>query len=196
MRELTYVIGVTLDGFIAGPADEVDFFEVSEDFAAWLATEWADTLPTHVREALGAADAPLTKFDSVVMGRRTYEPALEADIVDPYRHLNTVVCSSTIKAPAGSSVRITADAPGDVVSQLKRSGDSDLDILLAGGGQLAGQLAGQIDRLVVKKYPVVAGRGVPMFDRAFEPLGFSLQSTRAFTNGCTVLEFVRGGSGN
>ena len=194
MRELTYFIGVTLDGFIAGPGDEVDFFEVSEDFGYWLATDWADTLPSHVREALGVGEAPLTKFDSVVMGRRTYEPALEVGIVDPYRHLNTVVCSSTLTSPAGSSVRITADAPGEVVSQLKQSGDPDLGILLAGGGQLAGQLAGQIDRLVVKKYPVVAGRGVPMFDRAFEPLGFSLQGTRSFTNGCTVLEFVRADS--
>ena len=71
MRRLTYLIGVTVDGFIAGPGDEIDFFPTPEPYLAHLATEYPETMPTHVRAALGIADAPNRRWDTVVMGRGT-----------------------------------------------------------------------------------------------------------------------------
>lgn len=194
MRDLTYLIGVTLDGFIAGPGDEVDFFGLSEDFTTFLAEEYADTLPSHVRAALGVADAPLSRFDTVMMGRRTHDPGLAAGIADPYAHLHSVVLSSS-PPPAGvdvGAVEFTAEEPLSVVRRLKAI-DSPLGVYLAGGGRLAGQVGEEIDRLVVKKYPVVAGRGVPMIDRPFAPDAFRLQGVRTFDNGCVVLEYDRAG---
>ncbi|MDP2771933.1 MAG: dihydrofolate reductase, partial [Nocardioides sp.] len=189
MRELTYYIGVTLDGFIAGPDDEVDFFALSDDFTAFLATDYADALPAQARTALGVAEAPLRRFDTVVMGRRTFDPALDAGIADPYPHLRTVVVSASLPAQP-DPVEVTAESPVDVVRRLKGL-DSPLGVYLAGGGQLAGAVSDEIDRLVVKKYPVVAGRGVPMVDRPFAPHPFRLESVRTFDNGCAVLEYAR-----
>lgn len=189
MPELTYVIGVTLDGFIAGPADEVDFFALSPEFVAFLADDLADTLPTHVRAALGVADAPPRRFDTVVMGRRTYDPALAEGIADPYAHLHTVVCSGSLPATS-SPVEVTAEDPLVVVRRLKER-DSPLGVYLAGGGRLAGHVGAEIDRLVVKKYPVLAGRGRPMVDRPFAPETFALEQVRTFDNGCAVLEYAR-----
>lgn len=189
MPALTYYIGVTLDGFIAGPQDEVDFFGLSDDFLAFLAEEYADLQPNHLRAALGVADVPLKRYDTVVMGRRTYEPALEAGIVAPYAHLRTVVVSGSLSA-AETPVEITAQPPLDVVRRLKAA-DSPYDVYLAGGGRLAGEVSAEIDRLVVKKYPVVAGSGVRMLDRPFSPEAFRLEGVRTFDNGCAVLEYAR-----
>ena len=50
MRELVYYIGVSLDGFIAGPDDQVDFYPISDEYSRWMTAEYADALPTHVRQ--------------------------------------------------------------------------------------------------------------------------------------------------
>ena len=46
MQTLTYFIALSIDGFIAGPHDEVDFFEGSDDYMGWMAAEYADALPS------------------------------------------------------------------------------------------------------------------------------------------------------
>jgi hypothetical protein len=64
-------------------------------FVAWP-TEFASrsTLPTHLREQLGVT-APGRRFDTVVMGRNTYTPALQAGIVSPFAHLDQYMVSTT-----------------------------------------------------------------------------------------------------
>lgn len=189
MRELTYYIGVTLDGFIAGPDDEVDFYPVTPAFAETLGTELADLQPAHVRAGRGGVDEPLTRFDTVVMGRRTYEPALQAGITDPYSQLRTVVFSTTVVDPDEPNVEIVRTDPVARVRALKA--EHGLGIYLAGGAVLAGVLLDEIDRLIVKKYPVIAGSGIPMARHPFAPTMFALDQVRAFDNGCIVLEYTR-----
>ncbi|KJQ54580.1 dihydrofolate reductase family protein [Microbacterium sp. SA39] len=188
MRELTYHIGVTLDGFIAGPQDEVDFFPVTPAFAETLGTDLADIQPSHVRAERGA-DAPVTRFDTVVMGRRTYEPALQVGITDPYAHLRTIVFSTTLDDPAVANVEIVRTDPVTRVRELKA--EDGLGIYLAGGAGLAGALIDEFDLLIVKKYPLIAGDGIPMARHPFAPRLFDLDEARTFDNGCVVLEYTR-----
>ena len=190
MREMTYYIALTLDGFIAGPDDEVDFYPVSDDHVQHMNARFPEVLPTHIREAVGAGDAPNRAFDTVVMGRRTYDPALEADITDPYAHLRTVVFSRTLGASPDPKVEVTAADPVARVRELKAE-DSPYGIYLAGGGGLAGALLGEIDRMVVKKYPVVAGAGIPAFRTSFRPTQLALEEVSTFDNGCAVLTYAR-----
>lgn len=190
MRELTYYIGVTLDGFIAGPGDEVDFFPLSAEFENFMGGELADMQPAHVRGARGAADDPVTRFDTVLMGRRTYEPALQFGITDPYVHLRTLVFSTTLDDPGDANVEIVRADPVARVRALKA--EDGLGIYLAGGAGLAGVLLDEIDRLIVKKYPVIAGEGIPMARHEFAPTRFALDRVRSFDNGCVVLEYSRG----
>jgi dihydrofolate reductase len=189
MRELTYYIGVSLDGFIAGPADEIDFYPVTEAFAEALGTELADVQPTFARAGRGAADAPVTRFDTVLMGRRTYEPALQVGVTDPYAHLRTIVFSSSLDDPQDPHVEIVRTDPVARVRELKA--EDGLGIYLAGGAALAGALIDEIDRLIVKKYPVIAGEGIPMARFAFAPVQFALEEARTFDNGCLVLTYAR-----
>jgi dihydrofolate reductase len=87
VRALTYYVGMSLDGFIAAPDGSIDTFPVTEDVMEFIAASYPETLPTPVREQLGLT-APGTHFDTVVMGRNTYTPALEAGIRSPYAHLD------------------------------------------------------------------------------------------------------------
>lgn len=190
MRRLTYYIGLSLDGYIAGPGDEVDFYPQPDSYISWMAQRYPETLPTHIRAAVGITDAPNETFDTVVMGRRTYLPALEAGITSPYSHLRQYVVSSTQES-VDPSVTIVRGDPAALVRELKAE-DSPLDIYLAGGGRLAGALLDEIDRVVLKLYPVVAGSGIPAFgDSGFQPTRFDLVDTQTFDGGNAVLTYDR-----
>ncbi|WP_144873642.1 dihydrofolate reductase family protein [Microbacterium sp. 1.5R] len=189
MRDLTYYIGVTLDGFIAGPDDEVDFYPVTEGFAEVLGTELSDIQPAFVRAGRGGVQEPLTRFDTVVMGRRTYEPAFSQGVVDPYSQLRTIVVSATLDDPGHENVEVVRADPVARIRDLKS--EDGLGIYLAGGAGLAGALLDEIDRLIVKKYPVIAGSGIPMVSHGFRPTSFTLDRVRSYDNGCAVLEYTR-----
>ena len=189
MRRLVYVVGASVDGFIAGPAGEVDFYPLTDDVLALLRGELADTLPTHAREQMGVADTP-RRFDTVVMGRATYEPALAVGITSPYAPLRQLVVSRTLPDAPDPEVEIVRDDPVAAVRTLKAGAGGD--VLLVGGGQLAGALLGEVDELVVKLYPVVAGAGVPLFTTAFTPTALRLTAHRVLDGGTILLTYVRG----
>ena len=65
-------------------------------------------------------------------------------------------------------------------------------IWLCGGGALAATLAGEIDRLVLKRYPLLFGAGIPLFGpRPYAPEQFDEVSTTAFETGVVFSEYVR-----
>ncbi len=189
MRRLVYFIGLSIDGFIAGPDDQIDFYPLSDEYAQWMAAEFADTMPTHVRRQVGVDTAPLRRFDTVVMGRRTYDPALQVGITSPYAHLRQVVVSRSLESP-DPAVTVVRQDPVAGVRALKQE-ETGRDIYLAGGGQLAGVLLDEIDSLVVKLYPVVAGTGRTAFGARFAPTRFDLDEMRSFPGGNAVLQYSR-----
>jgi dihydrofolate reductase len=189
VRRLVYFIGLSIDGFIAGPDDQIDFYPLSDEYAQWMAAEFADTMPTHVRRQVGVDTAPLRRFDTVVMGRRTYDPALQVGITSPYAHLRQVVVSRSLESP-DPAVTVVRQDPVAGVRALKQE-ETGRDIYLAGGGQLAGVLLDEIDSLVVKLYPVVAGTGRTAFGARFAPTRFDLDEMRSFPGGNAVLQYSR-----
>src|SRR5690606_27248071 len=107
-RKLVYFIATTLDGSIAGPNGEFDFFPMEGDHIAAQAAELPETLPQHVRTLLGVPPRN-GRFDAVVMGRATYEPALKAGIAEPYAPLQTFVFSRSLPAQRDGTLCVTAD---------------------------------------------------------------------------------------
>ncbi|WP_344241865.1 dihydrofolate reductase family protein [Actinocorallia libanotica] len=75
------------------------------------------------------------------------------------------------------------------VRRLKK--EDGLDIWLCGGGRLAGSLLPEIDELIVKSYPVVAGDGIPLFSAEFHPTRFTPSRRRSFENGVLVTWYSR-----
>jgi len=189
MRELVYYVGVSIDGRIAGPGGEFDFYPegTGEQFAAyraWMTREFPETIPTMLREQVGVADAPNRTMDTVVMGLGTYRPALDSGVTSPYAHLRQYVVSTTLPESPDPSVHLVRGDPVGLVRSLKRQDGKG--IWLAGGGRLAGALWPEVDRMVVKSYPVVAGAGIPVVDGAFDPTGFAVTDRAVFDNGVVV----------
>src|SRR5919112_1317854 len=48
MRKLIYYVGMSIDGRIAGPDGSIEFFPLAE-VMGWIAEEYPETLPAHVR---------------------------------------------------------------------------------------------------------------------------------------------------
>ncbi len=190
MRALTYYVGVSLDGYIAALDGSFDFFPVDQPVLDFIAAEYPETLPGHVRAHLGVT-APGTRFDTVVMGRATYTPALEAGITSPYAHLRQYVASTTLPAGSDPQVTVVADPLG-LVRRLKQ--EDGAGIWLAGGGRLAGALLDEIDELVLKRYPVVIGTGIPLIAAGHaHARTFTVTDERILPGGTRVTTYVRGG---
>lgn len=187
MRKLVYYVASTLDGFIAAPDGSFDFFPLKPDVLAHLAAEWPQTFPTFAHAQVGI-EAPQGRFDAVVMGRRTYDPALTMGVTSPYAHLKQYVFSRSLPPADDPQVEIVDGDPAAFVRELKRQPGGD--IWLCGGGQLAGQLLGEVDELVVKLNPIVAGSGVKLADRSFAPYRFSLVEARPFDSGVVILRYA------
>ncbi|WP_406000844.1 dihydrofolate reductase family protein [Streptomyces sp. NBC_00829] len=190
MRKLAYYIATSIDGFIAAPDGDGTVYPISEGFTRFTAAEYPETLPTHVRALLGIENAENVRFDTVVMGRRTYDPALQIDITSPYAHLRQYVFSRSLTESPDPAVEIVS---GDAVAKVRelKAEDGGLDIYLCGGADLAGQLRDEIDELLVKTYPVVLGEGIPMFSPEFGALGFEMTGHRAFDDGLIFATYTR-----
>lgn len=188
MRELTYYVAVSLDGFIAGPEGQFDAFVFEGDHMTAINTRFADAIPTSFAEALGIVQERST-FDTVLMGWNTYAVGLPA-MPSPYGHLRQVVFTRRDPDPV-DGVEFTDRDPVDVVRELKA--EDGAGIWLCGGGALAASLVGEIDRLVLKVNPVLFGDGIPLFGRSgYAPAAFARTAATAFDSGVTLLEYRRG----
>lgn len=191
LRKLTYFVGTSIDGFIAAPDGDFTFLLpfVTEDYLPHLIGEYPDTLPTPGRAALGVADVPNTRFDTVLMGLGTYAPGLPLGLANPYAHLRQIVFSRSLADSPDPAVEVTDEDPVALVRKLKQ--EDGLGIWLCGGADLAGQLLPEIDELIVKQYPVVAGAGIPLFRADFSPCTFRLTDSRVFEGGNLVLTYAK-----
>ncbi|GLZ75338.1 deaminase [Actinorhabdospora filicis] len=151
-------------------------------------TLYPETVPTAYREPAGLAGVPNRRFDTVLMGAATYRVVLDAGLASPYGHLRQYVVSTSLAGTA-DPVRLFSGDPLDLARELKR--EEGMDIWLCGGGRLAAALLPEIDELLIKSYPVVAGAGVPVFEGAFGPTVFEPAERTAFANGVTLTRFVR-----
>lgn len=191
MRKLIYFVAATIDGFIAAPDGGIDFFPLEPDLLDFVVAEYPETLPTHVRTRIGL-DAPNRVFDTLVMGKGTYDPALALGITSPYAHLKQYVFSRTAEAAPEPEVEIVTGDPVELVRRLKLQ--DGLDIWLCGGGDLAAQLLPEVDELVVKLNPVLAGAGIPLLRSDFNPTPLTLRDTRPLPGGVVVLRYSRDGN--
>jgi dihydrofolate reductase len=140
-KRLRYQVAASLDGFIAGPDGSYDWIVMDPaiDFSALYA-----------------------EFDTVVMGRKTYEAglAMGGNIAMP--GIEVVVFSRTLPAATQKGLRIVHDEPAKVVAELKKP--KGRDIWLFGGGELFRTMldAGLVDTVEIAVMPVLLGAGVPL----------------------------------
>jgi dihydrofolate reductase len=144
MRTSVFV-GISLDGFIARHNGQYDF------------------LPTDGGDANGYV-AFMATVDALVIGRKTFESVL-AFPQWPYGNRQVVVLStrpldfSTIRE---GRVEQMSGPPEEIVSKLAARGLQH--VYVDGGITVQGFLrAGMIQRLIINRYPVLIGDGIPLF---------------------------------
>ena len=171
MRRIRYQVACSLDGYIAGPNGETDWIvnEPGIDFGALFA-----------------------QFDTLLMGRLTYEDALKRGGADWGKKL--VVVSSTLRAADHAGVQIIS---GDIKRQVDAlRAQPGKDIWLFGGGRLLASLLdlGCVDTIEPAIVPVLLGSGRPMVAALATHARLELTAHRVYPSGITWLEYaVRAG---
>lgn len=174
-RKLVYYVAVTLDGFIAH--EDGSF----EGFAG---------------EGPAVADylADLQTFDTVLMGRSTYEVGYQYGVQpgDPspmYAHMMQYVISSTMEPYDNAGLKVIQKDITAFVRTLKNEDGSP--IYLCGGGQLAGSLMahGLVDEVILKLNPIAFGKGIPVFGALVEPVNMALSNTKIYDDGLVFLTY-------
>ena len=160
MRELVYFIATSIDGFIADSDGDFSAFPTAMDTLTTLFERYPETCPAHLRGPLGITAEP-RRFDTVVMGNRTYAPAVAAGLTaGAYPHLRQIVVAHGGIPLEGGPETIAGDIAQQVKDLKEKPGR---DIWLCGGASIAAQLIDVIDEIQVKINPVVMGRGIPLF---------------------------------
>ncbi len=170
MRSLKYYIACSVDGFIAHPDGSFDSFpwddEVIADFIESF--QW---------------------FDTVLMGRTTYEVGLKEGKTNPYPMLKSYVFSRTMGPSPDPEVELISDHAIDFIRQLKQAPGQD--IWLCGGATLAAQIfqAQLIDELIVKLNPVLLGSGIPLLTGNVDLAKLELTDSKQYGNGTLRLHY-------
>jgi dihydrofolate reductase len=141
MRRVRYRVAVSLDGYIAGPDGEID----------WIVPD-----PTIDLASL------FTGFDTVLLGRRTYELTQQPGAPAWPAGWRIYVFSRTLVAVEHPAVTVVDTDAGAAVAALRS--EPGRDIWLFGGGNLFASLlsADVVDQVEVAIMPVLLGRGIPL----------------------------------
>ena len=175
MRKLTYGAAVSLDGFIAGPDEALDWLRWSDDAAAISAESWKGV-------------------DTILMGRKTYEFAIRTGGGGGDGGIRSIIFSRTMaEAPVGAEL-IRTDGDAFVRAFKAEKGG---DIILMGGGELAASLiaAGLVDEIGLNVHPVLLGGGVPMFPPGAPRTALDLVESREIAKGCMFLRYRAAAAG-
>jgi len=134
--------------------------------------------------------------DTVVMGRQTFLPALDAPQW-PWGDMQVFVLTSR-PLPAGTPAGIitSAGGPAGLIQQLRSRG-SDGDVHLVGGPQTiqAVHREGALSSLEVVVLPIMLGDGVPLWPRGTPLSSLALRGEpRVFPDGSVELSYSTVGS--
>jgi dihydrofolate reductase len=184
LRKIIVQEMVSVDGFFAGPAGEIDWFV------------WDDTLRD-------LSIATLNEVDMLLFGRVTYEmmaaywPGATGDDPAIVRAMNTLpkmVFSRSLERADWNNTRVVREViPAEIVTMKQEPGK---DMAVYGSGILVSALAraGLIDeyRLIVN--PVVLGRGKPLFQGFAERLSLVLLQATPLGSGNVLLRYRPAGA--
>jgi len=167
MRKVTYGAAVSLDGYIAGPDEAIDWLLWSDDANKISGESWKGV-------------------DTILMGRKTYEFAARSGGGGKSSRISTFIFSRTMAAAPEGAELVREDAAGFVRALKAREGG---DIIVLGGGELGAALieGGAVDEVGLNVHPLLLGSGVPMFRPMGRRVQLSLVEARPIARECVFL---------
>ena len=168
MRRLRYNVAVSLDGFIARPGGEYDWIvmDPTVDFAALF-----------------------REFDTLVMGRRTFDNLRAQGADAPAFGMKLVVVSRTLTATDYPGAVVFHDDISQQIAALKE--EAGKDIWLFGGGVLFRSLldAGLVDSVELAVMPILLGEGRPVLPPGADSGPLRLSGSRILPSGIALLSY-------
>jgi dihydrofolate reductase len=184
MRKLIYSMGVSLDGFIAGPNGEIDWSAPDEELHRF-----------HNQQT--------REMGAHLCGRRLYEvmsfwetadenpsaPEHELEFARIWKNMPKIVFSKTLEKVEGNA-RLVRDGVVEEVAKLKEQPGKDLAV---GGADLASTFIklGLIDEYRLFVSPVVLGGGTPYFPALDERMNLELVETQTFGSRVVYVRYRR-----
>lgn len=183
MRDVTYSMSASLDGYIVDPEGGIDWSVPDTDvFRFWI--------------------EDLRRVGVHLMGRRLYETMLYWETADEdpsigdaerewialWNPLPKVVFSNTLSDVQGNA-RLATRGLGEEIERLRAEpGEGDIAI---GGATLAAEAAelDLIDEYQVMVHPVLVGGGIPFFPRTERQVRLELVETRTFNSKVVLLRY-------
>jgi len=168
MKRIRYGVAMSLDGYIAGPNGEADW--IVSDPEVNFAKIWA-------------------QFDTLLMGRRTYDAAKARLGEAALQGVKTIVVSRTLRHADHPKVTIFSDLNRDWIEELRAQ--SGKDIWLFGGGELFRSMLemGEVDKVEVAIMPVLLGRGIALLPSIAQQTKLSLSSHKLYRSGIVSLVY-------
>lgn len=182
MRKVIYSMGVSLDGFIAGPGGEIDWSAPDEELHRF-----------HNQQAL--------ELGAHFCGRRLYEEMLywetagenpstgktELEFARIWQAMPKIVFSTTLEKVEGNARLVTGDV-AEEVAKLKEQPGKDLAV---GGAGLASAFIklGLVDEYRLFISPVALGGGTPYFPAQAERINLELVERQTFGSRVVYLRY-------
>ena len=166
MRRIRYSVAMSLDGYIAGPEGEFDWIvqDPTIDFAAFM-----------------------KQFDTVLLGRKTFELTQQMGPDGGMPGMRPIVFSRTLRPEDHPKVTVLAEVRDETLASL--TAEPGKDIWLMGGGELFRSLldAGWVDTVEVGIIPILLGRGIPLLPSGEGPAKLRLTETKTLDSGIVNL---------
>lgn len=188
MRDIIYFIASSLDGFIARPDGSFEAFPFDATYGNELMARFPETFPAPYRQQVGNTTENQL-FDTVLMGRATYDVGAQLGLTSPYPTLDQHVISTSLGESPDPAVTVISDNIVEHIRELQNSPGKA--IWLCGGGKLASLLLahGMISRVMIKLNPVMFGSGIPLFAAGTTITNLRLTDQHTFTSGHVLLSY-------
>ena len=174
-------ISMSLDGFIAGPDDDVDrLHEWIYGLASWR--ERHGLSPGEDNPDSDVMEEAFANIGAFVMGRRMFDLGEQPWGEEPPFHESVFVVTHNAREPlakpGGTTFYFVTDGVEGALRQA-RSAAGNKDVSVAGGANVLNQFiqAGLLDELQVHIVPVLLGDGIRLFEDV-GPQPIELERTR------------------
>lgn len=176
-------IASSIDGFIAGPHDDIAWLEAPRPAWAPMASgRWAE----QPADAL-TYDEFFADVGAMLMGRRSYDVVAGLGVEWPYGDVPIIVATGRPLERPQPTVR-TASAPIANLVAEARDAAGGKDVYIDGGSVIRQALdGGLIDELAVTLHPTVLGAGHPLFAGAESRHHITVTDVRRYGDGMVQL---------
>ena len=183
MRELTFGMNVSLDGYIAAPDDNLGWSVPSDELFQW----WSDRVAATDLALYGRSLWQTMSSHWPTADQQPGVTPAEIEFARRWQDMPKVVFSSTLDT-VGWNARLVTGDPVAEIARLKAADGGPMDI---GGATLAAAAmrAGLIDEYVLATAPVLLGRGTPFFAALDHWVNLTLVETRTFPDGVVLSRY-------